>query len=152
MRTSTGTHSHELPQVVERQMRTWALRLESLQRLEEQKAAVPPQQLIRPYIAISREAGADAGEIAKSVAAKLGWKILDRELLDYMAEHYQWSPIALEYVDERTASWFHETFGKWLDTQIVSQAEYVHRLGRGVLMAGQHESTGLVGPGAPFML
>lgn len=152
MRTSSRPQSHELSEVAERQMRMWALRLESPQRPEEEKAAVSPKRLIRPYIAISRETGADAGELAKSIGAKLGWKVLDRELLDYMAEHYHWSPIALEYVDERTASWFHEIFGKWLDQQIVSQAEYVHRLGRVVLMAAQHESTVFVGRGAQFIL
>jgi len=141
-----------MSEFAERQMRTWALRLESLQRLEEQRAAAQPQQFIHPYIAISREAGADAGEIAKTVAARLEWKILDRELLDYMAEQNHWSRIALEYVDERTASWFHDTFGKWLDEKIVSQAEYVHRLGQVVLVAAHHESTVFVGRGAQFIL
>ena len=69
-----------------------------------------------------------------------------------MAEHYHWSRIALEFVDERTASWFHDTFGKWLDQTIVSQAEFVSRLGRIVLMAAQHESTVFVGRGAQFIL
>jgi cytidylate kinase len=152
MRTSTLPRSRELSEAAERQMRMWALRMESQQRLEEQAAAASPQQLIHPYIAISREAGVDAGEIAKLVATKCGWKILDREILDYMAEHYQWSPIALDYVDERTVSWFHETFGKWLDERLVSQAEYVSRLGRVVLMAAQHESTVFVGRGVQFIL
>jgi cytidylate kinase len=133
-------------------MRNWALRMESQRRLEEQPVAASPHQLIHPYVAISREAGVDGGEIANLVAAKRDWKVLDRELLDYMAENYHWSRIALEYVDERTASWFHETFGKWLDQQLVSQAEYVSRLGRVILMAAQHESTVFVGRGAQFIL
>jgi cytidylate kinase len=133
-------------------MRMWALRMESQRRLEEQAAARSPKQLIHPYVAISREAGADAGEIAKLIASKCGWKILDREILDYMVEHYSWSHVALDYVDERTVSWFHETFGKWLDKQLVSQAEFVHRLGKIVLLAAQHESTVFVGRGAQFIL
>jgi Cytidylate kinase-like family len=120
-------------------MRMWALGMESKRRLEEQRAGVLPQPLIHPYVAISRETGVDAGEIAKLVASKCNWKVLDRDLLDHIAEHYHWSRIALEYVDEQTASWFHDTFGKWLDNQVVSQAEYVSRLGRIVLMAAQHE-------------
>ena len=152
MRTSTLPRSHELSEAAERQMRTWALRMESQQRLDEQAAAKPPQQLIHPYVTISREPGIDAGEIAKSVASKCGWKVFDRELLDYMVEHYHWSRIALDYVDERTASWFHETFGKWLDGQLVSQAEYVSSLGKIVLLAAQHESTVFVGRGVQFIL
>ena len=118
MRTGTLPRSRELSKAAERQMRTWALQMESQRRLEEQAAAAVPRQLIQPYVALSREAGVDAGEIAKSVASRTGWKLLDRALLDYLAEHFHWSQVALEYVDERTASWFHETFGKWLDEQL----------------------------------
>jgi cytidylate kinase len=131
-------------------MRKWAIGLEARQRLEHERAS--PKELIHPYVAISRECGVDAGEIAKCLASKLGWKVFDRELLDYMAEHYHWSNVALDYVDERTVSWFHETFGKWLDQQLVSQAEFVHRLGKIVVLAAQHESLVFVGRGAHFIL
>ncbi len=43
-------------------------------------------------------------------------------------------------------------FGKWLDKQLVSQAEYVSRLGKVVLLAAQHESTVFVGRAVLFML
>jgi hypothetical protein len=152
MRTSTLPRSRELSAAAEHQMRTWTLRMESQQRLEEQAAKASPQQLIRPYIAISREAGVDAGEIAEIVASQCGWKVFDRELLDYMVEHYHWSRVALDFVDERTVSWFHETFGKWLDQQLVSQAEFVHRLGKVVVLAAQHESLVFVGRGTQFIL
>jgi cytidylate kinase len=151
MRT-TLKRSRDLSEVAERQMRAWSFGLESRQRLEEQSAAVSPQKLIHSYVAISRETGVDAREIAELVAKQLGWKLFGQELLDYMVDEYHWSRIALEYVDERTASWFHETFGKWLDKQLVSQAEYVSRLGNIVLMAGQHESCVFVGRGAQFIL
>jgi cytidylate kinase len=133
-------------------MRTWALQLESQQRLQEEAAKASLKQMIHPYVAISREAGVDAGEIAQAVAAQSGWKVFDRELLDYMVEHYHWSRVALDHVDEHTVSWFHETFGKWLDQQLVSQAEFVHRLGKIVLLAAQHESMLFVGRGAQFIL
>ena len=152
MRTSALPKSRALSEAAERQMRTWALQMESQRPFEQQPVAASPKQLIHPYVALSREAGVDAGEIAQCLASKLGWKVFDRELLDYMAEHYNLSRIALEYVDERTASWFHETFGKWLDEKLVSQAEYVSRLGRIVLLAAQHESNVFVGRGAQFIL
>ena len=144
--------SRGISEAAERQMRTWALRMESQQRLAAPSPEVSPHKLFCPFVAISREAGVDASDIATRIARNRGWKILDRELLDYMAEHYHWSRIALDYVDERTASWFHETFGKWLDSQLVSQAEYVSSLGKIVLMAAQYESTVFVGRGAQFYL
>jgi cytidylate kinase len=133
-------------------MRIWALALESRKELDRQQALASPQHLIHPYIAITRESGVNASEIAQQVAKKLGWDYIDRELLNFMAEKYHWSRVALDYVDERTASWFHETFGRWLDRKIVSQAEYVSRLGQILLLAAQHKSMVVVGRGAQFIL
>jgi cytidylate kinase len=152
MKTDPLPRDRALSQAAERQMRSWALQLESQQSLHRQKAASPLQKVIHPFVAISREAGADGGRLARLVAEKLGWKAFDRELLDYMAEHFNLPRITLEFVDETVSSWFHEMFGTWLDEQMVSQAEYVSRLGRVVLLAAQHESTVFVGRGAQYIL
>lgn len=153
MRTVTGmTHDRAMSDVAERQMRHWALDLQTRQHVAEERAHTNVPQLIHPFIAISREAGVDATDLAKNIATKCGWKLLDRELLDYLAEQEHLSRLALEFVDERTVSWFHEMFGKWLEEQLVSQAEYVSRLGRLVLLAAQHESSIFVGRGVQFML
>ena len=126
--------------------------LQTRQGLAETNSGVTVPQLIRPYIAISRECGLNAPELAQAVATECGWQLMDRELLDHLAEHDHLSRLALEFVDERTVSWFHEMFGKWLEDQLVSQAEYVSRLGRLVLLAAQHVSSVFVGRGVQFML
>ena len=152
MSAAAAHHSREISGVAERQMRTWALNLQSQQRLAEERRASSLTKLVHPYLVVSRETGVDARELAQAVSEKCGWKLLDRELLDYMAEHENISRLALEFVDERAASWFHEMFGKWLEQQLISQAEYVSRLGKLVLLAAQHESTVIVGRGAHFLL
>lgn len=150
--TKAAVSSREISGIAERQMRTWALQLQSQQRLAEEKAVSPLPKLVHPYLVVSREAGVDARELAQQVAERCGWKMLDRELLDYMAEHDHLSRLALEFVDERVASWFHEVFGKWLEKNLVTQAEYVSRLGKLALLAAQHESTVFVGRGIQFLL
>lgn len=148
-----SSHSNRgLSALAERQMRNWAIDLQTRQRVAEERELTEVQPLIHPYIAISREAGCNASALAAAVAEKCGWKLLDRELLDYMAEHERLSRMALEFVDEKSASWFHEMFGTWLDRQLVSQAEYVSRLGKLLLLQAQHENTVFVGRGAHFML
>lgn len=139
-------------EVAERQMRRWAHDLQVRKEQADQDQRVEVPQLIKPYLVLSREAGVDAADLGREISAACGWKLLDRELLDYLAEHDHLSRLALEFVDERTVSWFHEMFGTWLDKQLVSQAEYVSRLGRLVLLAAQHESTIFVGRGVHFML
>lgn len=152
MRTTSAHSNRGQSELAERQMRNWVLELQTQKRLAEERELTHVRQLIKPYVVISREAGTDGGQIAQAVAAKCGWKALDGELLDYMAEHDHLSRVALDFVDERAVSWFHEMFGTWLDKQLVSQAEYVSRLGKLVLLAAQHESTVFVGRGVQFML
>lgn len=152
MNTVASMRSRAISDVAERQMRAWSLQLNSQQQLAKERAATPLPKLVYPYLVVSREAGVDARDLAGAVAAKCGWKLLDRELLDYIAEHDHLSRLALDFVDERAASWFHELFGKWLEQHLVSQAEYVSRLGKVVLLAAQHESTVFVGRGIQFFL
>jgi cytidylate kinase len=147
------THANrDMSRLAERQMRNWTIELQTKQRLEEERKRSELEQLLHPFVSISREAGVDAAPIAEAVAARCGWRALDRELLDYMAHQENLPRIALEFVDERAVSWFHEVFGKWLDRQLVSQAEYVSRLGQLLLLTALHESTVFVGRGAQFML
>jgi cytidylate kinase len=138
--------------VAERQMRSWAIGLQTQQHLAEQKGEAPLLQGIHPYVAISREAGIDDAAIANLLAAKTHWKVLGRDVLDYMAEQQHWSRTALDFVDEKTASWFNDTIAKWLDRQTVSQVEFVHRLARVLVLAAQHESMIFAGRGAQFVL
>jgi hypothetical protein len=153
MRSSFDTpRVRGISEVAERQMRRWALDIQTEKERTEAGPDLEVRELIKPYIVISREAGVDAADLANGISDHCGWKVLDRELLDYLAEHDHLSRLALDFVDERTVSWFHEMFGTWLEKQLVSQAEYVARLGRLVLLAAQHESSIFVGRGVQFML
>ncbi|RIK87664.1 MAG: hypothetical protein DCC67_01710 [Planctomycetota bacterium] len=151
MRTNVIPRSRELSGKAEQQMRTWALALE-LTPPPKPSGKTPLASLIKPYIALSREAGVDAAEIAQVVATELHWKVLDREMVDYIADQHNWSRVSVESVDERQSSWFHDTLGKWLDSKLVSQVEYVRGLGRIVALAAQRESVVFVGRGAQFIL
>jgi hypothetical protein len=150
MRTSIVPPGRELSRRAERQMRTWALSLQMPERPTLGPAAL--HRLIHPYVAISREAGIDADAFAHELSARLGWQVLDREVLDFLAEDKKWSRYALECVDERPASWFTETLGKWLDRTLVTQAEYLRALAHVFALAAQHQSTVFVGRGAQFIL
>jgi hypothetical protein len=112
------------------------------------KSGPGKEHAAHPYIAISREAGVDAVQIASLVAANTKWKILDKELLDRLAEERHCSRIAIEFVDERTPSWFKETIGKWIGPEAVSQLDYVRSMARVVLFASPPGSGKIVGPGA----
>lgn len=136
----------------EQRMRSWAIGLEVRDRLEHTQAVAQLPREMHPYVAISRETGAGGAEVARRVADKLGWQLVDRDLLNYMADRYKLPKDMLEFVDERTSNWVHEVFGKWLDSHLVTQSEYVGHLGRIVLMAARHANSVFVGRGVQFLL
>jgi cytidylate kinase len=133
-------------------MRQWTLQSEIWEKLQEEKDRIPLEEHLHPFIAVSREAGAGGGDIAARVAEKMGFQILGREMLDYLADTFQLPRDMLDFVDEKTAHWIHDAFGFWLDKYTVSQEEYVIRLGRMVLLAAQHRECVFIGRGVQFLL
>jgi cytidylate kinase len=138
----------------ERQMRTWAWSREH----EVAQNAVPGQRQpsstsrrVR-YITISREAGANGSEIAAMVGRKLGWEVLDKNLLDQVADRFQLSKPMLELVDETDSNWAYDMVGVFLDPKIIPHEKYLAHLSRVIRAAAQRGNVVLVGRGAQFLL
>ena len=147
-----GPGDSSAARLAEQRIREWSLNLESERwRREESPSEQVPDQ-IHPYVAMSREAGAGGGMIARRVGQLLGWEVLHRELLDQIAEKYQLPREKLSSVDEKTSNWMIEVFGKWLNPRIITPSEYMLHLGQIVLLAAQHSSAVFVGRGAQFLL
>lgn len=56
-------------------------------------------------LTVSREFGSGGGRIAKIVADRLGWKLLDRELIEEIAASARVDPRIVAQFDERPESW-----------------------------------------------
>lgn len=65
-------------------------------------------------LTIAREYGSGGGSIARRVAEKLGWKLLDRALVERMARAAQVDPELAQRHDERVDSWLHRISRKGL--------------------------------------
>lgn len=103
-------------------------------------------------VAVSRQAGAGGEVVARAVGAALGWQVLDRELLDFLAEQVQESPDALRLLDETAASWFDQSLFNLMRPHLLSQDEYVARLVRIVLLSVSQRPAVVVGRGAHVFL
>ena len=57
-------------------------------------------------VTVAREYGSGGGRIAQSVAGRLGWKLLDRCLVEKIAETARIEPHVVEQFDERPDPWF----------------------------------------------
>jgi cytidylate kinase len=138
--------------IAERQVRRWAMRLESEERIAPDRMVARLPGMIHPYVAISREAGAGGGEVGHAVAAQLGCECLDNELLTYVAKRYGLPEGLLRLVDETASTWLHETVRLWLDRRAITQDEYVMHVGQLMLLAARESTAVFVGRGAQFVL
>jgi cytidylate kinase len=138
--------------LAERQMRQWVLNSDVQRRIAQERAKTIPPNEVHPYVAVSRECGAGGGEIARQIGQRLGWTLLDRELLQTMAESCHSREDDIEFVDEKTWNWLYELTVKSVNKQAVTQTEYVVRLGPILLMAARNSSTVIVGRGAQYLL
>jgi cytidylate kinase len=58
-------------------------------------------------LTISREFGSGGGQVARLAADRLGWKLLDRNLIDEIARAAHVDPELVRQFDERIDSWLH---------------------------------------------
>ncbi len=147
--------TREHPQIVaaaERKMRAWSLAQEIAQTADPSRRIDQPHAPTGDFITISREAGAGASEIAEQVGRTLGWEVLDKNLLDCIAQRFHISRPVLELVDETPGHWAYDVFGAWLDRGIVPHERYVSHLSRIILAAARRGKVVFVGRGAQFLL
>jgi cytidylate kinase len=103
-------------------------------------------------IAIAREAGTPANEIAREVGARLGWPVYNHELLERLSEDLHVPIQQLEYIDERGVSWLLEAIQGFSLTSDVSEETYVHRLVALIRFLGARSRCIIVGRGAAQLL
>ena len=136
----------------ERQMRAWSLAQEITEGTASSRRLDQPHGRLGNYITISREAGAGGSAIGDAVGQRLGWEVLDKNLLDCVAERFHLSRPMLEMVDETAPNWAYDVLGPWLDHQIVTHEKYMVRLARIVVAAARRGNVVLVGRGGQFLL
>jgi cytidylate kinase len=146
---------HEEPRIVasaERRMQGWVRQEESHGIGAPAATPFGKAVAIGPYVSLSREAGAGGSEIAQMVGERLGWEVLDKNLMDNMADRFHLSKEMLSLIDETPGNWVFDVLGTWMDPALIPHEKYVMRLGRVVLAAARRGKVVLVGRGAQFLL
>lgn len=105
-----------------------------------------------PYVTISREAESGGAEIARRLGERLGWSVLDRELVNELAQRLELEPHLLELMDETRVGWFSETLLNLFNSRLVLQGSYVSMLSRVIALAAFDGRVIIVGRGANLVL
>lgn len=128
-------------------MRFQALLERAASAAEEHRAPVPGS-----YLTISRQAGSGGTEVARRVGERLGWSVLDRDLVNVLAQRIELEPRLLQLMDETRVSWFSETLLNLFNSRLVLQDSYVSMLSRVIALAAFEGRVIIVGRGANLVL
>ena len=104
------------------------------------------------FLTISREAGSRGAEVAQRMGERLGWAVLDKNLVDRLAGDLELQPRVLEVLDETRINWFSETLLNLFNSRLVAQQGYVELLGKVIALAATSEPVVIVGRGAHLIL
>ncbi|MCA9139924.1 MAG: cytidylate kinase-like family protein [Planctomycetales bacterium] len=107
---------------------------------------------VGPYITLARETGAGGSELAKMVATRMQWDILDNEIVDYLEQHYGTPRCVIQQFDEKHQNWLSQILTSQISGLGFSEWTYTHRVSKLVLLAASHGNVVIVGRGARFIL
>src|SRR5689334_21977800 len=108
--------------------------------------------LDRFTVALSREAGTPAVEVAWEVASRLDWTVYDRELPLALARELKLPLEIVEKIDERRQSWLLECIGGFVSAPELSEGRYFRHMTALVRSMGERGRCVIVGRGAAYVL
>jgi cytidylate kinase len=141
--------SELMGEMVARAVRRW--KSKNQPQVSEPIPGIPPPEP-RFTIAISRQAGTNAGLVAAELGQRLGWPVYDRQLLERIADELGLEPQTLEGLDERRVSWFQEFLQSFSTAPVASQLGYVRHLVAALLSLAAEGNQVIVGRGAAQIL
>ncbi len=103
-------------------------------------------------VAVSREAGARGGTIARRAAQKLGWQAYNQELLEYVAQEGRFQQNVVANMPADHAQWVENRLQLLMREQNISQHPSVVNMTRVILALGAQGEVVLVGRGAGCLL
>jgi cytidylate kinase len=107
------------------------------------------------YITISRDKGSLGDAIARELAARLGWSVFDKEIVDYIAQNSHVRQHLVQQLDERAQNLVHETIQRFLrmaEGGSFGIAEYRESLLKSLAYIATRGYAVIVGRGSNFAL
>ncbi len=103
-------------------------------------------------IALARQSGTPAADIARAVGAELDWPVYDHQLLQRVARELDLPVKALEPLDEQPQGWFLDHLQTTAPRAPISEARYVHCLTGVIRELAERGRCVIVGRGAAQIL
>ncbi len=105
----------------------------------------------KPFITIAREPGSGGAPIARLVAEKLGFTLVDDQLVEEIAKSTKKRKEIIQAVDERSRTAINDVLHSLLNDEYVDDVKYVTELVRLILVYAHQGHTVILGRGANFI-
>ncbi|MFZ5569073.1 MAG: AAA family ATPase [Thermodesulfobacteriota bacterium] len=121
-----------------------------LDQLREKTKHLNPD--IFPTICFSRKIGVGALELAEVTAEKLGYRVVDRQIIEHLSRATELNPASITSFDERYPGKLRELLGRILGDRAFDLNEYTRHLFITAFFFAHMEKTVFVGRGLHLML
>lgn len=105
-----------------------------------------------PDIVIDRDPGSGGRLVAKLVAKKLHWKLLDEKLMNELADELGIPRREFADVDEHTRGWLMDSLHSLFNPNYVNDLHYIAHLKKLILHANKSDDVVILGRGANHIL
>lgn len=119
---------------------------------QDRKTAGETSPLPFPMVCISRQIGVGALEVADVLAKIIGYRVVDREIIEHMSRDTRISEAAIKIFDERYPGWASEFFTMLTGEKTFLKSDYARQLVRTVLALAASGPTIFVGRGTHMIL
>lgn len=144
-------HDRTVDRQIARQIALWEARRKATEEERAEPAALCEER-VGPFIAFSREEGSLGGYVALDVAARLGWDVFGKELVEEMSRKAQVRRTVVESLDERARGAAQDWVASLMDRESLPHHSYQHHLLRVLTTVALHGKAVLIGRGANFVL
>lgn len=106
---------------------------------------------VRPFITIAREPGSGGAPIAKAVAEKLGFTLVDEQIVDEIARSTKKRKAIIHEVDEKSRDRITDMVQSFFNTEYVDDVKYLVELAKVILAYASKGRVVILGRGANFI-
>ena len=106
---------------------------------------------IKPFITIAREPGSGGAIIAKAVADKLGFELVDKQIIEEIAKSVKRRKEVIASLDEKTRGAVEDLLDSVLDPEYVNEEKYISELFKIVIAYAHQGQVVILGRGANFI-
>jgi len=122
-----------------------------LKKRAERVAIKQELTVFKPFITVAREPGSGGAPIAKAIAQKLGYALIDEQLVEDIARSTRRRKEVIKSLDEKSRSSIEELIDSILNPEYVGEGQYISELFRTILAYALEGEVVIIGRGANFI-